>query len=556
VTDALLERIAVLEAEVARLKRGAFEPSGAVVDVPPESRPLFDRAAATLQRHFELVDVDPAQAMIGIENERYVLIRASALSVNFLDALVHLYADRGQREALAIGRGLLFDLAHTIGIHDARAMHEKLGHKEPIEKLSSGPVHFAYTGWAKVEIKPQSQPSPDDNFCLVYEHPYSFEADSFIRANRPTEGPVCIMGSGYSSGWCEESFGIELTAVEVTCRARGDAACAFVMAPPHRIHDRVREHFNVDVESLSAKGFDIPTYFERKRAEETVRESLRRLKEAQDELVRKERLAAVGLLVASVAHEINTPLGIAVTAMSVVNDELLQLESKFSENQLNRKDLRAFLDQVFEASTLVAANLDRAAVQLSNFRRATVDQVNHQRLEVDLVTYVQETLENLKPIARQGNLDVSFRSAESRIVAITQPGAIAQLLTNFLTNSVAHGRHPDESRLLSVKVSLALDDRVIVLVYEDDGRGMTEEVSQQAFQPFFTTARTTGGSGLGLHIVQSLVSDVLRGKVRLHTSPGAGVRFEVEFPIDGSTLPERRDDLNPSRPDVSASEGD
>lgn len=536
-SDALLARIASLEAEIERLKRGAFEPSGTVVEVPPESRALFDQAAETLRRYFARVDVDPAQAKIAIESERYVLVRASALSVNFLDALAHLYADRGEREAIAIGRGLLFDLAHTIGIHDARCMHEKLGHKEPLEKLSAGPVHFAYTGWAKVDIKPQSQPSPDDDFCLVYEHPYSFEADSFIRANRTTEGPVCIMGSGYSSGWCEESFGLELTAVEVTCRARGDRACAFVMAPPHRIRDRVREHFGVDVEGLGAKGFDIPTYFERKHVEETVRATLRRLKETQDELVRKERLAAVGLLVASVAHEINTPLGIAVTAMSVVNDELLELESKFSDNRLTKKDLRVFLEQAFEATTLVAANLDRAAVQVSNFRRASVDQTSDALGEVELVAYIRQTLENLKPISRQGRLDVSFTSDETRIVAFTHPGAIAQLLTNFLTNSAAHGRHHDEpsSRRLTVTISLALvpgdDGAMIRLGYEDDGRGMSEEVRQQAFQPFFTTARTTGGSGLGLHIVQSLVSDVLRGKLRLETSPGNGVRFEIDLPI-------------------------
>jgi signal transduction histidine kinase len=531
VSDELRERIAALEAEVTRLKLGAFEPSGAVVEVPPESRELFDQAASTLHRHFAGVEVDPARAMIGIENERYVLIRASALSVNFLDALAHLYADRGEHEAIAIGRGLLFDLAHTIGIHDARAMHEKLGHKEPIEKLSSGPVHFAYTGWAKVDIKPQSHPSPDDDYCLVYDHPYSFEADSFIRAKRSSEGPVCIMSCGYSSGWCEESFGLELTAIEVTCRARGDAACSFVMAPPHRIRDRVREHFNVDIESLSAKGFDVPTYFERKRAEETVRESLRLLKEAQDELVRKERLAAVGVLVASVAHEINTPLGIAVTAMSVVNDELLQLESKFAENQLTKKDLRAFLDGAVEASMLVAGNLDRAAVQIANLRRASIDQEPYERLEVDLVAYIRETLENLSPIARQGQLEVAFAPADASLVVSTYPGAIAQLLTNLLTNTSAHGRHPGESRLLTVKIAIrAFGSKRIVLVYEDDGRGMSEEVRQQAFQPFFTTARTAGGSGLGLHIVQSLVSDVLRGTLRLETSLGSGVRFEIEFP--------------------------
>lgn len=265
-------------------------------------------------------------------------------------------------------------------------------------------------------------------------------------------------------------------------------------------------------------------------AEETVRESLRRLKEAQDELVRKGRLASIGLLVASVAHEINTPLGIAVTAMSVLNDELMELETQFSKNELTRKDLRAFLERAMEASMLVASNLDRAAVQVSNFRRASLDQQSQELVEVDLVSYVRQTLENLRPVARQGQLDVNFESAESRIMVTTQPGAIAQLLTNFLTNSAAHGRNPDEARRLAVTITLARDGKKIVLTYADDGRGMSDEVRHQAFQPFFTTARTRGGSGLGLYIVQSLVADVLRGTVRLETSPGAGVRFEVDLP--------------------------
>src|SRR5690606_29478773 len=114
----------------------------------------------------------------------------------------------------------------------------------------------------------------------------------------------CIMNAGYSSGWCESSFGLELTAIEVSCKARGDATCSFVMAPPHRIAARVREHFGIDLDTLDASGFDIPTYFERKRVEEDLRTSLRKVQEAQDELVRKERLATVGLLVAGVAHEV------------------------------------------------------------------------------------------------------------------------------------------------------------------------------------------------------------------------------------------------------------
>src|SRR5690606_26670921 len=116
--------------------------------------------------------------------------------------------------------------------------------------LSHGPVHFAYTGWALVDIKPSSTPVPSDDYCLVYDHPYSFEAASWLRAGRHSEGPVCIMNAGYSSGWCESSFGLELTAIEVSCKARGDATCSFVMAPPHRIAARVREHFGIDLDTL------------------------------------------------------------------------------------------------------------------------------------------------------------------------------------------------------------------------------------------------------------------------------------------------------------------
>ncbi len=255
-------------------------------------------------------------------------------------------------------------------------------------------------------------------------------------------------------------------------------------------------------------------------------------KEAQDELVRKERLAAVGLLVASVAHEINTPLGIGVTAMSVLNDELIDLDTKFAENTLNKADLRRFLERATEASTLVASNLDKAAVQVANFRRAAVDHVADEVIDIELVEYVKQTLENLRPIARQGKLEVTFQTKERRIDTKTQPSAIAQLLGNFLTNSAAHGRAPaDDVRLLTVSISLALDEQKnIVLVYQDDGAGMDAEVRKRAFEPFFTTARTRGGSGLGLHIVQSLVADVLRGKLELETSPGKGVRFEITFP--------------------------
>lgn len=527
----LLAQIEALERENARLRGGVFQPSSPhVVRVPEAVKPLFAQAETAMRDLFRRIDIDPARAMIAIGEERYLLIRASAFAIDFLDTLVELYADRGEREALAIARSFLFDIAHTIGLHDARSVHEKLGNSQDVvEKLSGGPVHFAFTGWSLVEIHEGSRPVPDEDFCLVYEHRYSFEAASFLRAGRASEGPVCIMGAGYSSGWCEASFGVPLTAVEVKCKARGDEACIFVMAPPDKIAERIAEHFGTIHQELSARGFDIPTYFERKRAEEDVRHSLMRLKEAQEELVRKERLATVGLLVSGVAHEVNTPLGVAVTATGVVGEELAKLRAKFDDGELTKGDLRSFFDRAGQAEAMVRANLERAAAEIMKFKRVSVDHTTEERRRIDVAAYIRETLDSLRPLARKASLDVSVTSAGD-LECVTHPGAIAQIITNFVTNSVMHGaRHDGTALKVEVHVTRRADD--VTIAYRDYGRGMPDDVRAKAFQPFFTTQRGAGGSGLGLHIVQSLVADVLRGRIFLDSTPDEGTRFVVNFPI-------------------------
>lgn len=518
--EALRRRIEELEAENERLRAGVFVPSSKVVVAPEEIEPLFDAAVKTMREYFARVEIDPSRALIAAGDERYLLVRASALSIDFLDTLVQLYADRGEEAALTISRGFLFDIAYTIGKNDARAMSEKLGSTDPMQKLSYGPVHFAFTGWSLVDIKLASNPVPNEDYCLVYDHPYSFEAASFQNAGRRSEGPVCIMNAGYSSGWCSESFGLELTALEVSCRARGDASCSFVMAPPHRIEGRVREHYGVDLAAVVKKGFDVPTYFERKRVEE--------------ELVRKERLASLGLLVSGVAHEVNTPLGIAVTAMGVLDEELRTLEKRFAENTLTRSATTRFFDTVGQAAKMIRSNLDRAGEQIANFRRVSIDHVNQEQRAIDVGVYVQQTVDSLKPVVRRGALEVSL-STEGDLEATTYPGALAQLVTNFVTNTALHAKGTPE-RPVGVRIHVArISPEAISLRYEDDGPGMSDEVRARAFQPFFTTARGDGGTGLGLHIVQSLVADVLRGKMTLETAPGRGVRFDVEIPVASGT---------------------
>ncbi len=530
-TKSLLERIDALERENQKLRSAIFEPSQpTVVSAPPALRPLFAQAEVSIRDLFRRIDIDPARAMIAVGEERYLLIRASAFAIDFLDTLVQLYADRGEREALVIARGFLFDIAHTIGLHDARTIHERLGATDSIDKLSGGPVHFAYAGWATVDIKEGSRPIADEDFCLVFEHPYSFEAAAFVRAGRRSEGPVCIMSAGYSSGWCKASFGIDLTAVEVTCKGRGDASCSFVMAPPHKVAERLRDHFGTTHDNLAAKGYDIPTYFERKHAEEEVRRSLQQLKETQEELIRKERLATVGLLVSGVAHEVNTPLGVAVTAIGVLHEELTELRTRFEANELTKGDLRSFFDRGGQAEKMVRANLDRAAHEITKFKRVSVDHTTEEKRQIDVGEYVRQTLESLRPLVRKGTLAITL-TTDGDLGCVTYPGAIAQIVTNFVTNTVVHATRSEASNL-AVDIHVGRNgDGAVDLLYADHGKGMTDAVKAKAFQPFFTTQRS-GGSGLGLHIVQSLVADVLRGRITLDSAEGAGTRFVVTFPVE------------------------
>jgi predicted hydrocarbon binding protein len=299
--EAMQQRIHELEKENALPGRRPFASSeGRTVIVPDEMKPLFDVAQNIVSDYFTDLTLEPTRGTIEINDQRYVLIRASALSKDFLDTIQSLYADRGEAKALSIGKNFLFDIAHTLGMNDAKNFHQKMNLTEPIAKLSAGPIHFAFTGWAFVEILPESVPSPDEDFYLIYHHPFSFESDSWQRSGTLSDTPVCIMSAGYSSGWCEQSFGIPLTAVEVSCVAKGDKACTFIMSPPHKIQDHL-DRFHLSNNNIGRKGsYDIPTFFERKKVEEEMQRS---------KALAESSAKAKEDFVANMSHELRTPLG-------------------------------------------------------------------------------------------------------------------------------------------------------------------------------------------------------------------------------------------------------
>ncbi len=244
------------------------------VRVPEPLISVFLNAQDYVERYFQNRDENPERGLIEFSGERYILVRAASMSKEFFDLVTSLYQDRGIKEARTVASDFLFDMAHAIGKADAKSFYSKMGVTNPIDKLSAGPVHFAYTGWAFVDISPASNPTPDENYYLIYDHPFSFEADAWLKSKKDTAFPVCIMNAGYSSGWCEESFGISLVAAEVECRAKGDERCRFIMAPPSKIEQYISRYNAKNCRKVSDFGtIDVPEFFQRKRLEDELRKS-------------------------------------------------------------------------------------------------------------------------------------------------------------------------------------------------------------------------------------------------------------------------------------------
>jgi diguanylate cyclase (GGDEF)-like protein/PAS domain S-box-containing protein len=248
------------------------------VSVPEQFTSIFLRAQQHVANYFADRVENPRQSTILISGERYILVRAASMSVEFFELVMSLYRERGEVEARNVASNLLFDIAHAIGRADAQTFHARMQVVDPVDKLSAGPIHFSYSGWAFVKIFPESVPAPNDDYYLIYDHPFSFESDAWMRRGKKSDFPVCVMNAGYSSGWCEESFGLPLVAVEVECLASGGDHCRFIMAPPSRVEGHVarylRERGLEDTNPIvSRASITVPEFFQRKRMEDELRRS-------------------------------------------------------------------------------------------------------------------------------------------------------------------------------------------------------------------------------------------------------------------------------------------
>ncbi len=254
-----------------------------------------------------------------------------------------------------------------------------------------------------------------------------------------------------------------------------------------------------------------------------------RLHQTEAELMRREKQAALGRLVAGVAHEINTPIGVAVTGTSFVRDRVAEVEETFRNGKLRKSGMTRFFDEVRQAADLSLTNLQRAADLVRSFKQVAVDQSSELKRRVNLGQYVGDVLASLQPLYRRTSVRVR-QEVEAKVVMMVVPGAISQIVTNLVSNAITHGFDPGQAGEIVINVSLE-SDKMAVIECRDNGRGMSPEVRDKVFEPFFTTRRGSGGSGLGLHIVHNIVTDLLGGEVSVASEPHEGCRVCIRVPI-------------------------
>jgi signal transduction histidine kinase len=262
---------------------------------------------------------------------------------------------------------------------------------------------------------------------------------------------------------------------------------------------------------------------------EVLQETVHQLKATQKRLIESEKLAALGNLVAGVAHEINTPIGISVTAASTLSEDTQELVKIYKQGQMKRGHLETFLETAIESSSMILSNLSRAADLISSFKQVAVDQSSELKRRFKLKEYLQEVLNSLVGQLKKTNHTVSLDGDEDFILE-SYPGAFSQIITNLILNSITHAYEPQQAG--QIKIKFRVQGKYVHLYYIDNGKGIPPENLDKIFDPFFTTNRSFGNTGLGLHIIYNLVTQQLKGSIDCESRAGHGTKFVIKFPID------------------------
>jgi PAS domain S-box-containing protein len=267
---------------------------------------------------------------------------------------------------------------------------------------------------------------------------------------------------------------------------------------------------------------------ETRHARDAAEAALQNLRETQNSLIEAEKLAALGRLVAGVAHEVNNPVGTSLTVASALERKTATFAAKVAQGNLGRSSLNDFIESSRQASAQLVANLTRAAELIQSFKQVAADQNFSNPRIFDLGELTEQVATSLRPGLGKQNLTLNVEY-QPDLTMNSYPGPYGQVLTNLFLNAVAHAFPDDKEGTVNIKVLASGNDNVEIL-FSDDGCGMSRGVRRKAFDPFFTTRRDQGSTGLGLHIVYSIVTNCLGGRLNLDSKPGEGTKIQIILP--------------------------
>jgi PAS domain S-box-containing protein len=286
------------------------------------------------------------------------------------------------------------------------------------------------------------------------------------------------------------------------------------------------------IENIVTVALDIG---ERKRSEQEMRKArdsaetaLRNLRDTQASLIEAEKLAALGRLVAGVAHEVNNPVGISLTVASALERKAANFAAEVERGDLRRSSLNDFIETSRDAASQLVANLNRAAELIQSFKQVAADRNYSDQRNFDLADLTEQVVMSLRPGLRKHNLTLNV-DCQPNLTMNSYPGPYGQVLTNLFLNAVAHAFPNGGPGTIEIQARASGKDNVEIL-FSDNGCGMSLDVRRRAFDPFFTTRRDQGGTGLGLHIVYSIVTNRLGGRLDLDSEPGGGTRIQILLP--------------------------
>ena len=248
----------------------------------------------------------------------------------------------------------------------------------------------------------------------------------------------------------------------------------------------------------------------------------------QGQLVETEKMASLGDMVAGIAHEINTPIGLGVTASSLLSDKHKEIKQAFDEKTLKSSQLNKFLTDGEENIDIIFRNLERAAKLITSFKKVAVDQSSAESRTFNVYELLEEVLLTLSAKLKSSQVTVSLNCPKELSIT-SKPGPINQILINLILNSIYHAFEERNNGEITISV-MNLSDQLHI-TYSDDGVGIDEKIKTKIFDPFTTTKRGSGGSGLGMHLVYNLVTQALDGNIQVESEAGQGVYFDITFPV-------------------------